>query len=848
MTALPAYIGFIAQILIGGVVKDAGTKETLPGAFVCVYSGDEMRGSTMSDDDGTFTLAIKSDPAPDRISVSLLGYSLWKKDLDTGDQNIVVVMKESRTVLKSSVVQAQSVEEKGDTVSYYVNSFADGSEEKLADLIMNLPGVSVTESGGISINGKPISRFYVGGLDLMGSQYGVVVQNLSPDKIARIDVYKRHQGIKVLKGIGTSDRDAVNIVLKESARGTLMFTGNAALGFPGFPEFDARGLFTRFGQDNQSLFLLKGNSVGKDILKELSEQEYLGRKGVYVMSDEIDHDLALPVSPRKTSLSLPKEMWYDNESGTLCLNNLTRTGKDAFLRLAVSGAAENYYENTGSEEMVDFGDGEIMAIRENSSMADRQYFVRAAATYEKNSDDLYLSDELRYSGKWNESRSVLSGGGETFSLPSFKISNALNTTTRLPGKKVLKIYSDTKYVKNSSQAAFNSAEEEFSQNYSTSEFVSANTAGTDISAGRYVIGLGLNANVYHYELDASADGAWARATYRFGAWDFQPGAEASVSVKLGSSDLRLAVPMEFHCVSVSDGRRISYPSARPHLSLSGHSSGPFTYNLSLAYSDTKSSVESLSGVDAACDYRHFIRPDSLMRTQVLQAMAKIDYSDNIAMFYASVSAYAISRNSDRSTAVDYAGDVRFSSYTPGRSTDVTRGIDMSLKKYFGLKALVAEFRSGYRHLEMDQLLQSAQMNYGTGTFNASLMLKTNPCKWFSAELDLATATSRVSGSSESVSGRESACLSMVVSPLDPLMLKAEIYCYSDRMGGVRNSNRPLLGCEARWKFRNCFIFLRGANLLDADTFTNRYVSAYRSFSVTRRLPGIVLLAGFALSL
>ena len=41
-----------------------------------------------------------------------------------------------------------------------------------------MPGIDVSESGQIRYNNRPINKFYIEGLDLMGGRYGVAVNNV----------------------------------------------------------------------------------------------------------------------------------------------------------------------------------------------------------------------------------------------------------------------------------------------------------------------------------------------------------------------------------------------------------------------------------------------------------------------------------------------------------------------------------------------------------------------------------------------------------------------------------------------------------------------------------------------
>ena len=287
-----------ASYQITGVVREQKSKEPVAGAFVLAYSGHVQKGFAYSGEDGRFSINVQDGVSIGTIKVSLMGYAPASVDLDGKTSGIVIELKEQAMRINASAVKSSPIRRRGDTLSFYVQAFTDGTELVLDDLINKIPGLTTNERGTIHYEGEAINRFYIEDLDLMGSKYGVVTKNLKASDIARVDVYLNHQPVNALRDINPSEKSAVNIVLKEDAKGAWLFTGEALLGLPPFPLFDAKAMVSRFGKSRQNLFLLKGNNLGADISQELRDQPGVNDTPTFFkLNGDIDNQLSSSLTP-----------------------------------------------------------------------------------------------------------------------------------------------------------------------------------------------------------------------------------------------------------------------------------------------------------------------------------------------------------------------------------------------------------------------------------------------------------------------------------------------------------------------------------------------------------------------
>ncbi|MEE9408846.1 MAG: TonB-dependent receptor [Polaribacter sp.] len=110
---LLAFIAFgsltmVAQTTVTGVVKDAATGETLPGANIKV---SRKAVGTTTDFDGLFTLKVTDNP-PFTLEISMLGFQTSKVEITKNNQKVDVSLTENATSLDEIVVSASRTPER----------------------------------------------------------------------------------------------------------------------------------------------------------------------------------------------------------------------------------------------------------------------------------------------------------------------------------------------------------------------------------------------------------------------------------------------------------------------------------------------------------------------------------------------------------------------------------------------------------------------------------------------------------------------------------------------------------------------------------------------------------------
>lgn len=178
--------------------------------------GKRILAYSYSQPDGSFILECPQDPQQEfLLTTSRLGYEPYRQKIPAQTQQTEILLKESSLTLREVKVISSPIRRQGDTISYYMSNFHRPQDRNLADVLARMPGIHVQSDGRVQYDGKPINRFYIEDMNLLGERYSLATKNLSPSDIAAVQVYENHEPIKMLRDRSQTEQAALNIKLKD---------------------------------------------------------------------------------------------------------------------------------------------------------------------------------------------------------------------------------------------------------------------------------------------------------------------------------------------------------------------------------------------------------------------------------------------------------------------------------------------------------------------------------------------------------------------------------------------------------------------------------------------------------
>ena len=226
----------VAQVNVTGTVIDKDANEPVAGASVIVKGTDgKIKKFASTKADGRFSMSV---PTVDgcRLEVSMMSYAKQSIPLDSASFPLTVYLEPGSIQLKEVAVKADRIREQGDTITYNVGSFAQQQDRSIGDVLKRMPGIDVAKSGKIQYQGEDINKFYIEGSDLLGGKYGIATNGISHEDVGAVEVMENHQPMQVLSGISFSDKAAINLKLKNKAKATWTFHGDAGGGWSWQPD------------------------------------------------------------------------------------------------------------------------------------------------------------------------------------------------------------------------------------------------------------------------------------------------------------------------------------------------------------------------------------------------------------------------------------------------------------------------------------------------------------------------------------------------------------------------------------------------------------------------------------
>lgn len=385
----------MAQTVIDGSVISRENNEGIASINVMLQEPGQANiiGFVLTDQSGMFRIEYKG--TKDSIVISVSGFNVAKQSKTVGNksQKIQFIIDYQVISLNEVKIQAPKIRQFGDTLNYNVASFIDSTDRKIGDVLRKMPGIDVKDDGSIAYQNKPVNRVYIENMDVLQGRYGIATNNIDAKDVATVQVMENHQPIKALQDIEFTDQAAINIKLKESAKGILVLNGQLGAGASPL-LWDNELVAAYIERRTQNISLYKSANTGNDITSELtsfysSDADIMGRNRLL--------NVQSPSSP-----SINRARYLFNNANVLSVNQLFGLANDYTLTANVqyinneqrrnSKAYTEYY--LPGDITVDIGEILSSKLRKNQFKMDLQLNA--------NKNKLYLNNLLKLEGAWDK--------------------------------------------------------------------------------------------------------------------------------------------------------------------------------------------------------------------------------------------------------------------------------------------------------------------------------------------------------------------------------------------------------------------------------------------------------------
>jgi len=212
------FSAFSQTINFSGTVKDSlGTGLEMANIIALNAQTKSLDSYCVTNHKGYYKLSLKANTTYN-IKVSFLGCTPGEYTITTSDADQlknITLLEENSLLSEVNVSYKMPVSVRGDTIVYDTDSFTTGTEKKLKDVLVALPGVELNDDGQIEVEGKKVQKVMVEGKDFFDGDSKIATENIPADAIDKVEVLRNYNEISQMKGL-TNDTDniAMNIKLK----------------------------------------------------------------------------------------------------------------------------------------------------------------------------------------------------------------------------------------------------------------------------------------------------------------------------------------------------------------------------------------------------------------------------------------------------------------------------------------------------------------------------------------------------------------------------------------------------------------------------------------------------------
>lgn len=424
-----------AQIVFSGKITTLNN-EVVAGANVILIGSNHstILAFTFSDTNGLYKITSPRINDSIFIKVSRIGFAEQVKLLPQNSGIINFTLTEQSALLPEVKLQSNPITINGDTVSYNTSAFATQQDRFIGDVISRLPGIEIDPTGIIKYNGKPISNYYINGLDLLENRYSIANNNIPFDLVDKVQIFDNHQPILVLDSLKKTTIPALNISLKQEGMNRMIGILTASAGISPFLSNDAI-VGMKFNNHSQFIGSYKYNNTGIRLANELNSQVLI--QDISEMTREnIKENLLSLVS---SSLPpLPESRYLFNDNHLFHLSALKVLKNKAQMKFNFGYSNDNN-RIIGDKATTLFLPSDTISFIESINSRRTANILNGDFYYTLNKKNQYIKNASKIQLHFNNEKGSIKNGENVFqnlNNPFYQIENDFLMLTPIKGKLV----------------------------------------------------------------------------------------------------------------------------------------------------------------------------------------------------------------------------------------------------------------------------------------------------------------------------------------------------------------------------------------------------------------------------
>lgn len=269
LVAIPV-VGYAQNIKVEGTVKDAAGNPLEMANVIAFKKGTKfLQSYSITDSKGHYKLSLEQEQEY-TLRTSYLGFDAQSVDVVVGNtsKDIVkdIILSESNESLDEvEITYEMPVKISGDTISYNTDSFTNGTEKKLEDVLTKLPGVDIDDNGEVEVEGKKVQKVLVEGKEFFDGDSKLATQNIPASSVDKVQVLRNYNEVAGMRSVtNNEDNIAINIKLKKGKDKFWFGEVNAGAGTSdGDAKYLAKPKLFYYSPDKSVNLLADFNNIGE---------------------------------------------------------------------------------------------------------------------------------------------------------------------------------------------------------------------------------------------------------------------------------------------------------------------------------------------------------------------------------------------------------------------------------------------------------------------------------------------------------------------------------------------------------------------------------------------------------
>lgn len=145
-------------------------------------------------------------------------------------------------VIKGTV---NAIKIKGDTTEFNAKAYVNQPNDKVENLLKQLPGIQIDKDGKITANGQAVNKVLVDGEEFFGDDPTLVTKNLRADMVDKVQLYDKKSDQATFTGIDDGQKTkTINIKLKEDKKNGVFGKLDGGIGTQ--DRYEGQAIYNRF--------------------------------------------------------------------------------------------------------------------------------------------------------------------------------------------------------------------------------------------------------------------------------------------------------------------------------------------------------------------------------------------------------------------------------------------------------------------------------------------------------------------------------------------------------------------------------------------------------------------------